>query len=132
MIEESKDCTDFMKKYFKKELMMTKINNEDFKNSTKYWICDNIYVEGDVKVKNQFHITENYRCSAHRDFNINVRLSHKIPIIPKNYDSHLIVEKIGKFNFNINVITNGLEKYMSFNINNKFIFVESFQFLSSS
>ena len=32
----------------------------------------------------------------------------------------------------MNVIPNGLEKYMSFTINNKLTFVESFQFLSSS
>ena len=29
-------------------------------------------------------------------------------------------------------IPNGLVKYMSFNINNKLIFIDSFQFLSSS
>ena len=32
MIEESKYCTDVMKKLFNKDLMMTKEDNEDFKN----------------------------------------------------------------------------------------------------
>ena len=32
----------------------------------------------------------------------------------------------------VNVIPNGLEKYMSFGINNKLSFIDSFQFLSSS
>ena len=32
----------------------------------------------------------------------------------------------------MNVIPNGLEKYMRFTVNNKLTFVESFQFLSSS
>ena len=50
----------------------------------------------------------------------------------KKYYSHLIIQEVGKFNFKISVIPNGLEKYMSFNINNKLIFIESFQFLSSS
>ena len=36
-----------------------------------------------------------------------------------------------KFIFKINVIPNGLEKDMSFNINNKLILVDSIQFLSS-
>ena len=36
VIEESKYCTDVMKKHFTKELVMTK---EDFENSTKCWIC---------------------------------------------------------------------------------------------
>ena len=34
MIEESKYCSDAMKKHFKKELVMTKKDNEDFENST--------------------------------------------------------------------------------------------------
>ena len=44
MIEESKYCSEVMKKHFNKELVMTKEDNEDFKNSTKCWICDNDYV----------------------------------------------------------------------------------------
>ena len=40
------------------------------------------------------------------------------------------MQELGKFNFKINVIPNRLEKYMSFNINNKFIFIDKFQFLS--
>ena len=30
---------------------MTKKDHEDFKNSTKYQICDNDYVDNDVKVR---------------------------------------------------------------------------------
>ena len=29
-----------MKKYFNRELVMTKENSEDFQNFTKYWICE--------------------------------------------------------------------------------------------
>ena len=42
------------------------------------------------------------------------------------------MQELGKFNLKINVIPNGLEKYMSFSINNKLSFIDSFQFLSSS
>ena len=42
------------------------------------------------------------------------------------------MQELGKFNPKINVIPNGLEKYMSFSINNQLIFIDSFQFLSSS
>ena len=41
-------------------------------------------------------------------------------------------QELGKFSFKINVITNGLEKYMSFTLNNKLRFTDSFQFLSFS
>ena len=75
------------------------------------------------------------KSSVHRDCNINVKLNHKIPIVLQNlkhYDSHLIMQELGKFNFKINVIPNILERYMSFNISNKLIFIDSFPFLSSS
>ena len=49
MIEESKYCNDVIKKYFTKELVMTKKDNEDFESSTKCWICDNDYIDNDVK-----------------------------------------------------------------------------------
>ena len=48
------------------------------------------------------------------------------------YDSHLTMQELGKFNLKINVIPNGLEKYISFIINNKLSFIDSSQFLSSS
>ena len=35
-------------KYFNKELVMNKEDNEGFKNSTKFWICDNDYIDNDV------------------------------------------------------------------------------------
>ena len=38
MMEESKYCSDVMKKRFNKELVMTKEDNEKFKNSMKCWI----------------------------------------------------------------------------------------------
>ena len=49
-----------------------------------------------------------------------------------NYDSHLIMQELGKFNLQINKIPKWLEKYMSFSINNKLNFIDSSQFLSSS
>ena len=42
------------------------------------------------------------------------------------------MQEKGKFSFKINVIPNALEEYTSFNINNKLIFIDSFQFFSFS
>ena len=42
------------------------------------------------------------------------------------------MQELGKFNLKIWVIPNGLEKYMSFTINIKLSFIDSFQFLVSS
>ena len=126
---KSKYCSDVMKKHFNKEFLVTKKDNEDFKNLTKCWIRDNKYIDGDVKVRGHCHVTGKYRGSAHRDCNIKVQINHKIPVVfhnLKNYDSHLIMQKLGKFRFKINVIPNSLEKYMSFNIDNKLAFIDSF------
>ena len=59
VIEESKHCNDKSKKYFNKELVMAKEDSEEFENSTKCLICDNAFVDGDVKVRDHCHITEN-------------------------------------------------------------------------
>ena len=132
-----------MKKHFCKELVMTKKDNENFENSTKCWICGNDYIYNDVVVRDHCLITGKYRGSVHKDCNINVKLNHKIPVVfhnLKNYDSHLIMQELGKFNLKINVIPNvipnlipnELKKYMSFSINGNLSFIDSSQFLSSS
>ena len=100
MTEESKYCSDVMKKHFNKELVITKENNENFENFTKCWICDNVYSEGDVKVRDHFHMMEKCRGSAHRDCNTRILLYQKITIIFhnwKNCESHLIMQELGKF-----------------------------------
>ena len=102
---------------------------------TVCWIYYNDYVDNDVIVRDHCHITWKYGRSAHRDCNINLKSNHRIPVMfhnLENYDSHLIIQELGKFNLKINVIQNGLEKYMSFTINNKLSFIDSLQFLSSS
>ena len=59
VIEESKYCSEVMKKHFNKELVMTKEDNENFQNSSKCWICDNSYVDGDNKERDYVmsHVT---------------------------------------------------------------------------
>ena len=63
---------------------MTKKNNENFKNSAKWWIYDNGYNDNDVKVRDDCHITRKYRASAHEAGNINLRLNHKIIVVFHN------------------------------------------------
>ena len=48
VIEESKYCNDLMKKYFNKELVVTKKDKEVFENSNEYWICGYDYFDNDV------------------------------------------------------------------------------------
>ena len=101
------------------------------KNSTKCRMCYNDYIDGEVKVKDYCHIIGKYRGSEHKDCYINVKLNLKIPVVfhnLKNYDSHLVMQKPGKFNLKTNVIPNGLEKCMIFSINNKLSSIDSSNF----
>ena len=78
MIEES---SGVMKKHFIKKHVMNKEDSEHFLNYTNCWICGNDYVDNDVKVRDQCHVIEKYRDSAHRYCNITLKINHKIPIV---------------------------------------------------
>ena len=65
-----------MKKHLNKELVITKEENEDFRNSTKCWIGDNNYVHNYVKVRDHCHTTRKYGDSSNKYFNINLKLKY--------------------------------------------------------
>ena len=97
-------------------------------------ICDKDYIDNDVKARDNCHTTGKYRVFADRNCNINIKSNKKIPFVfhnLKNYDSHRIMQELLQFNLKINVIPNGLEKYMSFSISNNLSFIDNVQFLSS-
>ena len=50
----------------------------------------------------------------------------------RDYDSHLIFRELHKFDVKIDVIPNGLEKYMEFFLNKNLVFIDSMQFMNSS
>ena len=45
---------------------MTEEDDEKFKSSTKCWISDNTFNEGDVKVRDHCHVLGKFRVAAHR------------------------------------------------------------------
>ena len=62
-------------------------------------------------------------------------MTKKIPVIFYNlrgYDSHLVIKERSKLDVEVGVISNGLEKYMSFNINRNMVFTDSMQFMNFS
>ena len=112
---------------------MTNEDNLDFNNSSKCWICVNDDIDNVGKVKDHCHITGKHRGAAHRVCNINLELNNKIPVVFYNLKKyHLILQELGKSNLEINFVLNGLEKYMSFIINNKLSLKDSFQIFKES
>ena len=114
---------------------MTEKEEHLFQESNNCWICKKLIDNNDEKVRDHCHLTGKFRGAAHWDCNINFQLTQKVPVIfhnLKGYDSHLIYFKLHKFNLKINVIPNGLEKYMAFFSGKNLVFIGSMQFMNSS
>ena len=62
-----------IKEHLSKELVMTKNEDEDFENSTRCWICNNVYVDSGVKIRDHCPIIGKYRDSAHRECNVMIK-----------------------------------------------------------
>ena len=123
-----------IKKHFNKNLVMTAEENEKFEMTNICWICGKLISFDDNKVRDHCHITGKYRGAAHWSCNINLKDSKKVHVIfhnLKGYDSHLIFKELSKFNCKISVIPNGLEKYMSFSLNN-LVFIDSMLFMNNT
>ena len=132
LLEEEKEMQKIIKQNFNKEMIISKKGPMILKMLKSFPICNKEYKKGDAPVRDHCHITGKYRESAHANCNLSYRLTHKIYVIfhsLRGYDSHLIMQEIGKFNKDINVIPNTMEKYMEFMIDN-LIFTDSFQFMN--
>ena len=114
---------------------MSAEDEERFQLHNIYWMCGKLFGVGDNKVRDYCHITGKLRGSAHWSCNINFKLTKKIPVIfhdLRGYDSYLIMQGIGKFDVKVNIIANGLEKYMASTINKNLVFVDSMLFMNST
>ena len=152
MLQEVDWCKQTIKKHFNKPLKMTDEDEDSFQKSDKCHICDKKYTEKDIRVRDHCHITGKYKGLAHQECNLKLQINPdniKIPVIFHNfrgYDSHFIMQQIGeiakkhtytnkkgqKVEMNINAIPNNMEKYMAFMLGNHLVFLDSFQFMSSS
>ena len=135
ILKEYKYCKKIMKKHFNKNLIMNKEEEYLFQQSNSRSICGKLIDNDDKKVRDHCHVTGKFRGAAHRICNINFQLTKKVLVIFHNlrgYDSHLIFSELNKFDVKINVIPNGLEKYMAFFLGKNLVFIDSMQFMNSS
>ena len=111
---------------------MTQEEEEQFQSSNTCWVCEKLI--DDRKVRDHCHINGKFKGAAHRSCNINLQLTKKVPVIFHNligYNIHLIFHELKIFDVKIDVIPNGLEKYMAFILNKNLVFIHSMQFMSS-
>ena len=152
MLEEVEYCKKMVKRHFNKNLKMTDEDMDDFMRSNKCYICNGKYVEGEKPMKDHCRITGRYLGSAHDACCGKLRMNPdkiRVPVIFHNlrgYDSHLIMQQIGKIakdksyvdkngerkNLKINAIPNNMERYMAFTLGNNLTFIDSFQFKTAS
>ena len=117
-----------MKKQFSKNLIMTEEEAENFQSSKTCWICENLMENGDEKVRDYCHITRKFRGAADWSCNINLQLTKKVLVIFHNLrgsDRHLIFDELRNFEVKIDVIPNGLEKYVTFILNKNLVFIDN-------
>ena len=116
ILKDYKYFKKIMKKHFNKDLIMRE-EEYLFQQSNSRWICEKLVDNDDEKVRDHCHVTGKVRDAARWSCNINLQLTKKVPMIFNNlrgYDSHLIFCELKNFDVKINVIPNGLEKYMAF------------------
>ena len=135
ILKEYKYCRKIMNKHFHKNLVMSEEEEHLFQQSNSCWICKKLIDNDEEKVRDHCYVTGTFRGQAHWDCNKNFQLNKKVPVIFHNwrgYDSYLIFNELDKFDVKIDVIPNGLEKYMTFFLNKNLVFIGSMQFMNSS
>ena len=137
--QRAEECHICKKPYVTSDVGVRKVGVRNVKN---------VKIEN-VRVRDHCHITGKYRGSAHQVCNLNFKLTNKIPVVfhnLKGYDSHFIMQEIGdivkkneyidkegkKHEMKINVIPCNMEKYLAFMLGQHLVFIDSFQFMSSS
>ena len=116
---------------------MTPADDRDFAAAIECRVCHKPFDAGKAdKVRDHDHATGKYRGAAHNLYNLRLRISYKITVFIHNsrgYDSHLIVRALDKFpQVPIQVIGQGMEKYLTLAWGDHVIFKDSLQFLNSS
>ena len=142
-----------MKQFYRTDTILTKKQIREYNDATKCCVCQDNFTDEEAKkkVRDRCHMSGKYSGAACNTCNLQMKLTRKIPVVFHNlrgYDSHMLMQELGRFNKKINIIPNNMEKYMSFSVgteyeyqqNDKIIkgtnfnltFIDSFQFMPSS
>ena len=134
-MKEYEIIQQIIKTRFHEKLKITQEQEREIQRSTKCYIRDKKLAVKSIKVRDHCHITGQYRGPAHKKCNLKLVIPNKVPVVFHNlrgYDSHFIMQEIGKFDLDIDVIPTNSEKYLSFTWGKILVFIDSFQFMASS
>ena len=153
IFEEDKQIDEYMREFHKTKMVMNKNDWSHYNQAKTCYVCCESFTRDNYKLKDHCHVSGKFRGAACNRCNLQLRLTHTIPVIFHNlrgYDSHLLLQELGRFEREINVIPNNMEKYMSFSVgtvkqcwdfkSKSYVdklrydlrFIDSFQFMSSS
>jgi len=142
-----------MIEFAKSKVIMTRDDWVKYNGAKCCYVCNGKFTKENKKVRDHNHITDKYRGAACDSCNKQLRLTNIIPIVfhnLKGYDMHLLLQEVGRFKRELNVIPSNIEKYMSFSIQSQKLcwdskekdyvlkskfdlrFIDSYQFLPSS
>ena len=80
-----------IKKHFNKNVVMSAEDEIRFQSSNNCWICNKLFIAGEIKVRDHCHITGKYRDSAHWSYNISLKLTKKVHVILPNLKGLTII-----------------------------------------
>src|SRR3989454_192059 len=153
IFEEEKQIDEYMKELYKSKMILTKDDSKIYNQAKCCYVCKESFTKENFKVRDHCHITNKFRGPACNKCKLQMKLTHTIPVIFHNlrgYDSHLLLQELGRFKRELTVIPNNREKYMSFSVGTvkecynyktkqyedksrfDLRFIDSFQFMNSS
>ena len=114
---------------------MSEEEEQLFQQSNSCCICKKLIDNDEDKVRDHCYVTGKFRGAAHGSCNMYLQLTKNSPVIFHNlrgYNSHLVFCELDKFNVEISVIPNGLEKYIAFFLNKSLVLIDSMEFMNFS
>src|SRR2546426_4978768 len=153
LFEEEIEINHYMHEFSNSKMLLTKDDWKRYDQAKCCYVCKESFTDKNYKVRDHCHITNKFRGPACSRCNLQMKLTHIIPVIFHNlrgYDMHLLLQEVGRFKRELTIIPNNMEKYMSFSVgtvkkcyNHKtkdyddklrfdLRFIDSFQFMSSS
>ena len=115
IFEEEKEILEKLKDFKNTPMKLTNEEQNNHKNATNCYVRHCSFTTENHKVRDHCHVIGNYRGASCNKCNLGMKMTKTIPVIfhnLKGYDSHLLLQELGKFNKKISVIPNNMQTYV--------------------